>query len=328
MRDLKVLNDLFFPAEKQNKTSGARVKGIPYINSEQFYTEQSNDFHFVTYKEVIVGGLRWTQKLFGDLDISNLRVLTLENGDAKEWFNVQIVQVDEGIQIDGEKFYPFVNIQYSYNEPEFILFDIGFNRFACSNKLIRPGRRLQSMKINSKDLYEIPSWINSCLLKKEIDAFQEQIKILKATLIDRGNLERYIRRIQRRWGFPSYLIEKYIHEMGTNAYALLNILTDAASNRFDDENLNRDFNERPRMSRLRERYQSEFVRRQFQIGWFLEMIINEIQNQNNISDLSGLVNSNEFALNSESFFRLNNRNNEINRNLTLDISQIRLSIFI
>jgi hypothetical protein len=326
MHQLIVLNDLFFPARKINNNSGNRVLGEPYSNSEQFYTLQRNDFRFVTYKEAVVGSLRWTQALFGALDIENLRVLSLEKGDAKEWFNAQIVQVDEDVKIDGESYYPYVNVQFSYNEPDLIFFDIGFNRFACSNKLIRPGNRLRSVRLNTKDLYEIPSWMNPCTIKNEVALFERQVRILKATRIEQNDIEEFIRRVQRRWGFPMYLIEKYLSEMGNTAYALLNILTDAASNNYDDERMVGNRNEVRGIPRPNDFYQSLFVRRQQMIGVFLDAFIREIQDKNEMSNSSEYIHSSEFKLNSESFNRLASED-RISPELRFSFQNSRLSTF-
>lgn len=327
MHQLIVLNDLFFPARKINNNSGNRVLGEPYNNSEQFYTLQRNDFQFATYKEAVVGSLRWTQSLFGALDIENLRVLSLEKGDAKEWFNVQIVQVDQDINIDGESYYPYVNVQFSYNEPDLISFDIGFNRFACRNKLIRPGNRLRSVRLNTKELYEIPSWMNPCTIKNEVTLFESQVRILKATHIEQNDIEEFIRRVQRRWRFPIYIIEKYIGKMGYTAYALLNILTDAASNNYDDEQMVGNGNEVRGNPRPNDFYQSLFVRRQKMIGVFLDEFIREIQYQNEINNSSEYINSSEFKLNSESFDRLANED-RILPELKFSFRNSRLALFL
>jgi hypothetical protein len=326
MHQLIVLNDLFFPARKINNNSGNRVLGEPYNNSEQFYTLQRTDFQFATYKEAVVGSLRWTQALFGALDIENLRVLSLEKGDAKEWFNAQIVQVDQDVNIDGESYYPYVNVQFSYNEPDLILFDIGFNRFACSNKLIRPGNRLRSVRLNTKDLYEIPSWMNPCTIKSEVALFERQVRILKATRIEQNDIEEFIRRVQRRWGFPSFLIEQYFGKMGNTAYALLNILTDAASNNYDDDRMVGNRNEVRGMLRPNDYYQSLLVRRQYMIGVFLDAFIREIQDQNEMNNSSEYINSSEFKLNSESFNRLANEDRN-SPELRFSFQNSRLSTF-
>lgn len=303
LNDLTSLNELFFKAWKNAHGKANRVVGEPYRRgAEQFYAEQRSDFHFVTYKEVVVASIIWTKELFGAINISNMFVKDLELGDAKEWFNVQLIQANEGIKISGEEYFPYVNIQFSYNNPDEVTFDIGFYRRACSNGMLRDGKGLSRNAINSKNLYDIPTWINRCLLKAEAKKLEKQIIVLRATKIEEEQLRRYLRPILRRWGASENLIDDYIREMGANAYALLNILTDAASINNKDYNKRQSlFSDEARIDRgpvFRpfNGYYSEQARRQKLVGLFLDKLMDEIMEQNGFASLSEVINNDNFNL--------------------------------
>jgi len=327
LNELTSLNELFFKAWKNIQSSANRVVGDPYRRgAEQFYAEQRGDFHFVTYKEVVVASILWTKELFGSIKVHDIHVKDLEMGDAKEWFNVQLIQTNPGLIIAGEQYNPYVNIQFSYNNPDEVTFDIGFYRYACNNGLLRDRQGLSSNTINSRNLYEIPTWLNKCLLKAEANKLEKQIKVLRSTKIEEVQLRRYLSPILRRWGASENLIDDYIQKMDSNAYALINILTDAASNnnRKNREDLfaaDTRMERRP-LFRVFDSYYSEQARRQKLVGLFLEKLIDEIMEQNGYASLPEVINNDNFRLTDEDIDRLSNTGGN-NNNMPFDLRPSR-----
>jgi len=112
----------------------------------------------------------------------------------------------------------------------------------------------------------------------------------------------------------------YIEELGSNAYSLINILTDGASN------FNHDLDEVENIkfidsSHDNEASNSERANRQRKVGKFLESLIEEILKINQIENTLIDINSPEFKINDENIGLLDNQ--KIKEAYKLDIGIIK-----
>jgi hypothetical protein len=303
MKPLSEIEILFFKAKNVFLNPPAKyfVEGYPDSNSfKEYYRAHENDFVFRTYKEVVVAGIFWTKKLFGTNSINDIFIKHLEYGRKKQWFNVQLVQTGNGVLIDGEKFNPFINISYSYNTVTKIKFEIGFYRFACNNGCVNGYKELTKMEIKPEHLFEIPFWLNPCLINFLVKRFEVQIKILKNTSIHGEQIQNWVEKNVSKWNISSKLVFRYVEELGSNAYTLLNILTDGASNfenELDEIDNRRIINTRHMDEDISSN--SERVNRQRKVGKFLEILVDEILKTNQNHDVRIDINSPEFLLNDE-----------------------------
>lgn len=304
MSPLTELEVLFFKAEKVFLNPPAKYYVGGYAssrNSIHYFKEYKKDFFFRTYKEVIVAGLLWSKHLFGATSIEHIYIKELEIGKKKQWFNVQLVHTDNGVIIDGEKFNPYINIAYSYDAVTKVKFEIGFYRYACENGLIYGFKELSKMEIKTENLFDVPFWLNPCLVKLLTKKFEFQIKVLKNTSVKGEQIQNWIEKNVSKWNISKDLIFKYIEELGENAYALLNILSDRASN-FQQEveyerltdNFTLDYPEIQDNSS-----NSERATRQRKIGQFLESLVEEILKENDNDNTIIDINSPSFKINDD-----------------------------
>jgi hypothetical protein len=300
MLRLDRLNEIFFRAEKKyfapiNKFT---VEGFPGTRIDPIhYAAKETDWKFRTYKEAVFAGLIWTRKLF-NAPLTDLRINHFEFGKKKQWFNVQIVKTGDGILIDGERYNPFINISYSYNTVNSIKFEIGFYRFACENGVVNGHKELTKLKITPENLFDIPFWLNPCLILFLSGRYENQIKVLKRTSIKGEDIREFINQKFKTWKISDRLIERYIHEMDSTGFALLNILTDSASNFSEEENVYID-NVSFLDSNLHDTTSnSERANRQRKVGQFLEKLVEEIERENEVKSKID-INSPEFDLSTE-----------------------------
>ena len=301
MSPLSEIDVLFFRANKLFLNPPAKffVEGYP-DSIKEYYRAHENDFFFRTYKEVVVAGIFWTKKLFGATSINDIFIKHLEYGRKKQWFNVQLVHTGNGVMIDGERFNPFINISYSYNTVTKIKFEIGFYRSACNNGCVNGYKELSKMEIKPEHLFDVPFWLNPCLISFLTKRLETQIKILKNTSINGEQIQNWVEKNVAKWNISRDLVFRYIEELGSNAYTLINILTDGASN-FDN-----DFYEVSNMRIIEsvhddntESSNSERANRQRKIGKFIESLIEEINKVNQIENVVIDINSPEFKINDE-----------------------------
>jgi hypothetical protein len=323
MKLISELETLFFQAERTflNPPKQYFVKAYPYNKHEDaFYKGKDNEFDFRTYKEVIVAGILWTKKLFGINSIQDLYIEHLEIGRSKKrFFNTQLVQTGNGIIIDGEKFNPYVNIEFSYDYPTAIKFDIGFYRFACKNGVVHDLTKIVDLKIKPASLFEIPIWINPCLITNLSKRYEEQIKILKNTSIHRLELQNWIDRNLSKWGVDSGVVSNNITELGDNAYALFNIVTFLASNIETEmtQRLPEALIENYSQDLEIEHSESNRAKKQRRAGVFLEELIEAIKKDNIVYNSFPDINSPEFLLDDTHINTLGNTYNDNKYNLEI-----------
>ena len=303
MTSLSETEILFFNAKKVflNPPQKYFVEALPNTPTKiEYYNAHSRDFHFRTYKEVIVAGIHWTKKLFGETSIKDIFIKHLEFGRKKQWFNLQLVHTGNGVIIDGEKFNPYINIAFSYNTVTKIKYEIGFYRFACSNGQVSAFKELTKMEIKPENLFDVPFWLNPCLLTLLTKRLEFQIRVLKNTSLNGEQIQNWIENNVSKWNISKSLIFRYIEDLGENAYSLLNILTDGASNYERDyeksemdslyvENDHRDDNTS----------NSERASRQRRVGVFVEALVEEIVKENQIDNTVLDINSPEFKINDD-----------------------------
>ena len=324
MTPLSEIEVLFFKAEKNyfQPIEKYLVDGYPYFNTNKVsFDTYEKDFFFRTYKEVVVGGIHWTKRLFGAKSINDIYIKHLEFGRKKQWFNAQLVHTGSGVIIDGERFNPYINIAYSYNTVTKVKFEIGFYRSACSNGMVSGFKELSKMDIKPENLFDIPFWLNPCLITLLTKRFEFQIRVLKNTSLKGVQIQNWIEKNVSKWNISRNMIFRYIDELGENAYSLLNILTDGASNferdferaemNMDDINPNREQNTS----------NSERASRQRRIGQFLEALVEEILKENQIENNFIDINSPEFRLNDNDMNLLDTL--KIKENYRFDIGKLK-----
>ena len=323
MKPLSEIEVLFFKAEKNSYQPIQKylVDGFPYFDSNKIsYHAYEKDFIFKTYKEVVVAGIFWTKKLFGATSINDIFIKHLEYGRKKQWFNVQLVQTGNGVIIDGEKFNPYINISYSYNTVTKIKFEIGFYRYACNNGLVKDFKELSKLAIKPEHIFDVPFWLNPCLLSYLTKSLEIQIKILKNTSLQGEQIQNWVEKNVSKWNISRSLVFRYIEELGSNAYTLINILTDSASN------FNHDLDEVDNIKFIDSRHEdsssnSERANRQRKVGIFLECLIEEILKVNQIANAVIDINSTEFKINDENIGLFDNL--KIKESYKLDIGTVK-----
>jgi hypothetical protein len=221
----------------------------------------------------------------------------MEFGRKKQWFNAQLVHTGSGVMIDGEKFNPYINIAYSYNTVTKVKFEIGFYRSACSNGMVSGFKELTKMEIKPENLFDVPFWINPCLIAFLTKRFEIQIRVLKNTTLKGEQIQNWIEKNVSKWNISQSLVYRYTEELGENAYSLLNVLTDSASN-FERDNEKAELNYVDREDHREDRSSnSERATRQRRIGVFTEALVEEIIKENQIDNAIIDINSSEFKIN-------------------------------
>jgi hypothetical protein len=247
------LTELFFDATKvvDNTQSPTkyRVRGFPTGPSS--FTDYSNykiDFKFASYKDVIAGGLLRCKLLFKKA-YNNLEIHKLNYGRDKQWFNCEIIAKDNSVKIDGEDHFPYLSVSYSYDAVTAIKYEIGIYRTKCINGLLLGFKSLLKLKATPETIFDVELFFNPCLLSTLMKEYERNVMMLKSTKMKRSEIlhlvgaatgvniindENKIARAADSNFIDEFkiqgLIDRYIDELGSNAYSALNVITDLGSN--------------------------------------------------------------------------------------------------
>jgi len=175
-----------------------------------------------------------------------------------------------------EVFGPFIRVTNSYNGLKALAFDIGFHRKVCRNGLIAPDTIIRfSFAHQRRDLgLGIRFEVAHDRLKKLQSRLGTYFSTVSQCLVPRMQFERLVRGVllirphgstqpgskeaedwSRVEGHLSGLCDQYAQELGENAYAVLNVMTDFASRPPESRHVQRD---RHSLQRLAGRWLSDF----------------------------------------------------------------------
>ena len=287
------LKELLFRAEKivdnNQVPTKYRVRGYP-DDDKQFndYTNYNRDFDFISYQDVIAGGLLRCKRLF-DKPLTDIDVHKMYVGRNKQWFTCELISKNSFVKIDGETHLPFLSVSYSYDKVNAIHYEIGIYRSKCTNGVLFGFKSLLKIKATPDNIFDVDLYYNPCMLKTLVQEYERQVKLLKNTFMDREsiriltaratginsdemNSKIYIDKIGEKELVTtvSSLINMYTNELGKNAYAVLNVVTDLASHHHE---LNEDTTEKRGMN-------STIKKRQ--AGKWLETLVDFIEKQNKV----------------------------------------------
>lgn len=292
MKTAQELKELMFTASKlidnSQQPAKYRVRGYPENNNNfTDYANFSRDFTFASYEKVIAGGLLRCQRIFNK-PYSDIEIHKLNYGRNKQWFVCELIAKNTKVKVDGELHYPYLCINYSYDRVNAINYEIGIYREKCVNGILLGFKSLMKIKVTPETLFDVDPWYNPCLLNNLVKEYERQVVMLKNTKLERSTIEslvsvaigRNIRQeedsyfvdVKRELGRePNVrdLIGSYTEELGNNAYAALNVITDLASNHHQGSEISDTIN-------------NTITTAQRKAGRWLEDLINFIERENGI----------------------------------------------
>lgn len=305
MKATQELKELMFNATKlvDNSQQPAKYRVRGYPNSNNNFTDYANfsrDFTFASYEKVIAGGLLRCQRLFNK-PYTDIIVHKLNYGRSKQWFICELIAQNTKVKIDGELHYPYLCITYSYDRVNAINYEIGIYREKCSNGILLGFKSLMKIKATPETLFDVDPYFNPCMLSQLVKEYERQTVMLKNTKLNYRTIEILISSATGRnvrHDDDSYFVDEkgalnqsnhvrdligsYSEEIGQNAYTVLNVITDLASNPHDEMVI---VNEPDSIN-------NTITAAQRKAGKWLEQFIEYIEKQNSIELITDMDNEN------------------------------------
>lgn len=268
-KKLLKLEDAFFPVEltpvyadpdanKQPDLFSSRYKKIPGFkavrrcDNGKVYAVVRDSYELIPHEVAVNLGRDCFAQVFGKANADSMNFFNMRMSRSGSYCHIDFLAQDEYVYLNGdtdnhqEEWRIFLRISNSYNRTSALKFDIGFCRWICKNGLIfgsnsiefkyRHNKSLNSISADFKLRYEAMSVVKqmfqdkiSSLKTHQIEEQDFMPKISKILMLKAPRDDSEMELAQMRDTYFSGLIHKYCRENGSNAYALLNILTDYAS---------------------------------------------------------------------------------------------------
>lgn len=244
------------------------------------------DYRVVSNLDAILWGYQACMKAFPETDIVEWNLGKVDAPGTGSRCSIDILHSTATLDFSfveagnkPEAYGPFVRLTNSYNCMRALSFEIGFFRKVCGNGLILPQAviRFRFNHLKSEIGAQIDFDVSSGAFLKMRQSFLESLDVLTGCQVAEEDFELLARsalgirppfnvekspRVQEDWQELSYcfsaLCDRYYRDLGGNAYAVLNAVTDFASHPPDNRLLRRDCHSLQKMAGS---WASEFSRR-------------------------------------------------------------------
>ena len=227
-------------------------KAVKRSSDGKVYAMVRDSYHLITNEDAYALGKTCFAQVFGKANADTMVFFNLRMPDSGSYCHIDFFAKDEDVYLNGDKnnkneqWRIFLRISNSYNRTFALKFDIGFCRWICTNGVIfgnnsiefkyRHDRSSEHIAADFKLKYKAMSVVKEIFqrqigLLKQHELREEEFMpaIAKALQFRLPKDDKEKERAAVRDEYLKELISKYSGENGSNAYALLNVLTDFAS---------------------------------------------------------------------------------------------------
>lgn len=316
MPRLTHVDDLLFPVEERpvfvsiKDAAGERRLSVPdkkaIINASngRVFAIVSNGYRLVTNREALEWGIQWCRRVFPETHSDEWEVGLVDAPATGGHCCIDLVHNSTKLDFSfisprerPDAFGPFIRVTNSYNTLRALTFDIGFFRKVCKNGLITPDTIIRFKFDHSKQTIGdiIDFEVVDGRLEKLKVAFVEQMRSLKSVRVPREEHEFFLLAVLSlhpperlephtkeadEWEALSEhideLCDRYAKDLGENAYAVLNAVTEFASHPPSNKQVRR---ERHSLQRMAGAWLHSFSKRCGEADFHLANYIAELSNE-------------------------------------------------
>lgn len=227
----------------------AEFSAVLDVESRRVFSVVTQDYRLVTNWEAITMGQECLRTVFAGIKSDSMKVYDIKMPKTRSYCHVDFIH--EGVVFrpwPSDEWFPFLRVTNSYNKTMPLRFDLGFCRGACSNGIIFKKQSITFKFVHSKGsigktvVFQVPTELQQ-LQTQFIDqlyglqryhvprrymlallcrALEIKFDLSKVSSRRRTNLLDFRQHVQD-------LTRIYFNEMGENAYAALNVISDFAT---------------------------------------------------------------------------------------------------
>lgn len=251
------LRKIFYEKRSDNGPEKYSIKDYMAVintDTEDVLSVVSKYYRLVTNEEAIEYGKEAFKQLFNTIYIGELKIFNIITPNTKSFCHIDLIHKDYKVNIGEKEVYlPFIRVTNSYNRVKALRFDLGFAREICSNGMIIEEESIRFKFFHTKQaiqneidfdikrdrLTELEKrFINYMhrLNQYEISseyALPVMCKALDIKFdIENSDLRKSDKAKMRLDEFKQVtvpIVDKYYSELGSNAYAVFNAITEFSS---------------------------------------------------------------------------------------------------
>jgi len=254
-KDEKTGRNLF--GEGPRFVRGERFRAVVALDREEMLSAVTDAYLLITNEEAHEWALEIAKEVFHVQNGITMECLTVKMPNSRASCEIDLVRnIERGQSEINNNWCAFIHIENSYNKTKTLTYEVGFYNFRYNRKLIYPEYTVQVSETHVKT----PLDFHANILEKAHEKFAkignieelfyEKIKALKRIIIAqhdmiplfckfngmkvRTDLSEYQKdRMIKLYVYLNDIIDKCIKEFGPNAFCMLNVMTDYATN-YDD----------------------------------------------------------------------------------------------
>ena len=226
-------------------------------SSGQIISIVSNKYKLISNKEAIEMGKRIFTQLYPEVNTDELIPYKVVAPFSKGSAHIDLIHKDVNFKVwDQETWLPFLRTSNSYNRSYALAFEIGFARKLCSNGVLFNKKSLKLKYVHNKsnkiellnDTSQIKTtserFIGQCNSLRQFEMPKQlfiplvlQVFNISLKMPDKNQITKRLKYLQNLFGLITVLTERYYTDLGPNAYAAFNVMTDLVSHQEEYKNL-------------------------------------------------------------------------------------------
>lgn len=243
---------LYFKTPQGKECRAKNYYGILDVSKGTILSAVSGDYKIISNLDAYYGADQIVREVFRDIRLEDMEFFNLYLPETRSFMHLDLIRPGRKISpFDDDPWTAFLRITNSYNRLHSLSYEIGFCRWICQNGMIYDSKSIKFSvnhcgRIDLNDLYlrrhlgqihDIESRFSLRLREmRDFSLSPESIPQIFFTVFpmlsghdyDKLSSKQTERVLQRKRQVEE-LAKSYTEEMGCNAYAMLNILTDFAS---------------------------------------------------------------------------------------------------
>ena len=254
----EVYSEFRFPATLFNLPVGTPdYRAVVNQSNGQIISIVGKNYQLISNEEAIEMGKQIFTQLYPSVKGNELIPYKVVAPNSKASAHIDLIHEDVNFKVwDQETWLPFLRTTNSYNRSVALSFEIGFVRKLCSNGVLFNKQSIKLKYLHNKgnrvDIIIAANQIKStsglfteqCLSLKDYTIPKElmfalvcQILNINLELPKVNQMKKKINSLQNLIELTKILTARYINELGSNAYAAFNVVTDLVSHQDQFKNL-------------------------------------------------------------------------------------------
>lgn len=260
------LSEILFPVAEQEIYLAARgatptripnYKAIVNVSTNEPFAVVTSNYRLVTNREAIELAEECFTALFGTKSADEMEPFNVIAPATKSFCHVDLIHKTYRVNIWHQEIWiPYIRVTNSYNRTRTLRFDLGFCRKLCTNGVIFERHTIAYKYVHTKSKIAPVGifHIKPKELQQNVNEFVSYMGVLRDYAINEGDVlptackalgitfalqetdeKKRERELERFAKFKLGVHDRttrYFAELGANAYSLLNIISDIASNPF------------------------------------------------------------------------------------------------